>query len=152
MTILIREAKLTDLKAWAGLWQSYLSFYQSECLGKDITDLLWQRIHTVDHPIRCLVAQKSSSSKLIGLVHFMNHCDTWKKNDVCYLEDLFVSASSRNNGVGEALIKAVHQQANKNKWGKVYWHTQESNQQARILYDKLTGGTDGFISYRLSTN
>jgi GNAT superfamily N-acetyltransferase len=152
MAILIRETQLTDLKPWTNLWQSYLSFYQSETLGKHITDLLWQRIHTVEHPIHCLVAQDSQSKELIGLVHFMNHSDTWSKNDVCYLEDLFVCGDHRNSGVGEALINAVHQRAYKKKWARVYWHTKENNKRARSLYDKLTGGPDGFISYRLSTN
>jgi len=151
MTILIRETKLTDLQAWSSLWQAYLSFYHSEKLAKSTRDLLWQRIHTLEHPIRCLVAQ-DASRELVGLAHFFNHCDTWRKNDVCYLEDLYVSTKSRNQGIGKALIKAVYQQAIDNQWNKLYWHTKCDNRQARALYDQLTGGTDGFISYRLVTD
>ena len=151
MTILIRETKLTDLKAWSSLWQAYLSFYHSENLAKSTSDLLWQRIHTLEHPIHCLVAQ-DANKELVGLVHFFNHCDTWRKNDVCYLEDLYVTAKNRNQGIGKALIKAVYQQAIDNQWDKLYWHTKGDNRQARALYDQLTGGTDGFISYRLATD
>lgn len=152
MTVMIRKPKLTDLKQWTELWQAYLTFYKSDHLANDITDILWQRIHTVEHPIRCFVAQSSTSNELLGFVHFFNHCDTWRKQDVCYLEDLFVNANSRKQGVGEALINAVHHHAIDNNWGKVYWHTQQDNKQARTLYDKLTGGADGFISYRLKTS
>ncbi len=149
MEIVIRKPKLTDLKKWGTLWKSYLSFYESENLAVESTDLLWQRIHTLENPICCIVAQEVKTKQLVGFVHYLHHADTWKKNDVCYLEDLFVDEKKRGEGIGEALINAVQQQAIKHKWHKVYWHTKQDNKQARALYDRLTGGTDGFISYRL---
>ena len=152
MSVVIRKPKLTDLKSWNVLWKSYLVFYQSEGLANEITDLLWQRIHTLENPIRCLVAQDKTSNKVVAFVHYLSHADTWKKHDVCYLEDLFVDQKNRGKGIGEALINAVQEQAIEQHWHKVYWHTKHDNKQARALYDKLTGGTDGFISYRLVEN
>jgi hypothetical protein len=35
-------------------------------------------------------------------------------------------------------------------WSEVYWHTQQHNTVARGLYDKLTGGTDGFVNYTIA--
>ncbi len=34
-------------------------------------------------------------------------------------------------------------------WSEVYWHTQNHNSVARGLYDKITGGTDGFVNYTI---
>ncbi|RLA11991.1 MAG: GNAT family N-acetyltransferase, partial [Gammaproteobacteria bacterium] len=48
-----------------------------------------------------------------------------------------------------ALIKAVTDEAKKQNWAEVYWHTKEHNSVARGLYDNITGGTDGFIVYRV---
>ena len=150
MTIMIRKPSLADFSQWTILWRAYLAFYESESVADEISELLWQRIHSLKNPIRCLVAQDSEDKQLVGFVHFLNHSDTWKSNDVCYLEDLFVTHDVRGKGVGATLIKAVHQQAIENEWDKVYWHTKHDNKQARVLYDKLTGGTDGFITYRLA--
>jgi len=152
MSLVIRKPKLTDLKSWSVLWKSYLAFYQSESVANDISDILWQRIHTLENPICCLVAEDLITKRVVGFVHYLSHADTWKKHDVCYLEDLYVDDKNRGRGIGEALINAVQQKAIEYNWHKVYWHTKHDNKQARALYDKLTGGADGFISYRLVAN
>jgi hypothetical protein len=47
------------------------------------------------------------------------------------------------------LIDAVIDAARQQGWAEVYWHTQSLNTIARGLYDKITGGTDGFINYTI---
>ena len=91
-----------------------------------------------------LVANEDKN--LIGLVHFIYHPHNWKIEDVCYLQDLFVSPTLRGTGVGRALIEAVYSDADKNKTSTVYWLTQDSNQQARKLYDNI-GSVTSFIKY-----
>jgi len=68
---------------------------------------------------------------------------------VCYLQDLFVSKRLRGRGIGESLIHAVVEYSKTRGWGQVYWQTKQDNTTARGLYDKLTGGTDGFIIYHI---
>lgn len=151
MDIDIRKTKLTDRSEWKRLWQQYLVFYKSEDFQDELTEILWQRIHTVENPINCLVAQHIESGKLLGFVHYFPHADTWQKYPVCYLEDLFVSPQTRGEGLGELLIKSVVAQAKEQGWQDVYWQTQHDNDVARGLYNKLTGGTDGYVTYRLPT-
>jgi hypothetical protein len=50
------------------------------------------------------------------------------------------------------LIKSVVEQAKEQGWQDVYWQTQHDNNVARGLYNKLTGGTDGFVTYRIPTS
>lgn len=151
MSIDIRKATLTDYDEWKNLWQQYLIYYKSEDFEDELTEILWQRINTLANPINCLVAQSSESGKLLGFVHYFPHAETWQKYPVCYLEDLFVSPEARGEGLGEQLIKSVVNQAKEQGWEDVYWQTQHDNDVARGLYDKLTGGTDGYVTYRLPT-
>ena len=145
----IRKSTEADREQWNPLWQGYLEFYQSS-LPDDLTDLLWQRIQNPDHEIQARVAEDEKTGRLVGMVHFFPHAHTWYASPICYLNDLFVSPDIRGGGIGEALIDAVVDEANERGWAEVYWHTQDHNQVARGLYDKLTGGTDGFINYSIA--
>jgi len=141
----IRPAIESDRRYWNPLWQGYLEFYHSSLADK-VTDLLWQRILDPTHEIQCRVAAADDTT-LVGLVHFFPHAHTWYANPVCYLNDLFVSPEVRGAGIGELLIDAVVDVAKLQNWGEIYWHTQQHNAVARGLYDKITGGTDGFVNY-----
>lgn len=144
----IRPAAAADRESWDPLWQGYLEFYRSS-LAAEITDLLWQRILDPEHDIQCRVAVADDDS-LVGFVHFFPHLHTWYPNPVCYLNDLFVSPQIRGGGIGASLIQAVIDEARRQGWGEVYWMTQNDNRVARGLYDKITGGADGFISYSIA--
>jgi len=143
----IRPAVASDRPQWNPLWQSYLEFYQSS-LTAAVTDLLWQRIMDPAHEIECRVAE-TVNGNLVGLVHFFPHAHSWHATPVCYLNDLFVLADIRGGGIGKRLIDAVVEEAKLQGWSEVYWHTQSLNTVARGLYDKITGGTDGFINYTI---
>ena len=143
----IRLAKDSDREQWDDLWQGYLTFYQSS-LAPQVTDLLWQRIQDPAHEIQCRVAAADDGG-LLGLVHFFPHAHTWYAARVCYLNDLFVRPDIRGGGIGAKLIDAVVEEARQQQWAEVYWHTQNFNTVARGLYDKITGGTDGFVNYTI---
>ncbi len=113
----IRRPLESDRQQWESLWQSYVVFYQST-LADDITTVLWQRIHDYQHPIMCFVAEQAGTGEVIGFVHYFPHPGTWHNKFVCYLEDLFVSPEIRGGGIGEALIKAVTDEAKKAKLGR----------------------------------
>lgn len=144
----IRAPGPADREQWNPLWQGYLEFYESR-LDAVVTDLLWQRLLDPAEPIEGRVALDGEDA-LVGLVHFFPHPHTWYPRPVCYLNDLFVSPGIRGGGIGAALIDAVVAEAKKQGWVEVYWHTQAHNSVARGLYDKITGGTDGFVNYTLT--
>lgn len=143
----IRPVTEPDRIRWDPLWQGYLRFYQSG-LADEVTHLLWQRIMDPAHDFQCRVAENNAGD-LVGLVHFFPHPHTWHTSPVCYLNDLFVLPSIRGAGIGKMLIEAVVDVAQQRQWAEVYWHTQSHNAVARGLYDKITGGTDGFINYTI---
>jgi len=138
-----------DFSEWKALWQSYLVFYQTK-LPPENTRVLWQRIVDPQHKFQCLVAVESQDrEKLVGFVHFFPHEDTWEVHPVCYLQDLFVIPEFRGKGYGRGLIEAVFEEAKNRGWASVYWQTKHDNVTARKLYDVLTGGTEGFVTYRM---
>ena len=60
--------------------------------------------------------------------------------------DLFTDEAARGRGAARALIEGVAAAARERGADRFYWHTQESNARARVLYDKVARFT-GFIRY-----
>jgi GNAT superfamily N-acetyltransferase len=147
---IIRPATESDREQWNPLWQGYLRFYESS-LADEVTNLLWQRILDPGHEFQARVAEREDG-RLVGLVHFFPHAHTWYANPVCYLNDLYVLPDIRGGGIGNKLIAAVVDEARRRQWAEVYWHTQNHNAVARGLYDKITGGTDGFVNYSIDVS
>ena len=144
----IRNPKDTDRSEWEVLWNEYLVFYEST-IPQAHTDMLWARIFDEDHPIRCFVAERTDDTRLIGIVHFFSHVDTWEIRPVCYLQDLFVAKDARLHNVGSNLIRRVQEYSERQNRVFVYWQTRPDNHLARKMHDKLTGGTTGSITYQL---
>ncbi len=150
-SIVIRKPKLAEHNQWHELWLQYLVFYNSEDFSPELTDLLWLRIQNPDNPINCFVIERIVDSELLGFVNFSGQVSTWQEFPICYLEDLFVLPETRGQGLGNKLIDAVVEHAKEQQWQDVYWQTQFDNEIARGLYDKITGGTDGYVIYRIET-
>ena len=144
MTFLIRELNHQDFEQWRGLWQKYLSFYETTLAENIYTSTFTKLVDKKIKSQNAFVAVKSE--KLIGLVHFIFHKDNWKLEDTTYLQDLYTFPEFRGMGVGKQLIKAVYKAADVNNSPSVYWQTAESNKPARILYDKISSLTP-FIVY-----
>lgn len=151
MNISINKVSLMDSKSWQHLWRQYLIYYKSEDFSTELTDLLWQRIHSLENPINCFIAKDLNTGEMLGFTHFSSQVTTWQKEPECYLEDLFVLDKTRGQGVGQLLINAVVDHAKEKGWRDVYWQTQFDNEPARGLYDKITGGTNGYVIYRIDT-
>ena len=139
----ISTLSAADRDDWEPLWQAYLSFYATE-LDASVTDHVFDRL-VADTELHGALA-RDESGKAVGLVHWLTHATTWSVAAYCYLEDLFVDPSTRQSGVGSALIARVCEWAYVNGCEKVYWLTQEDNTTARRLYDRLATST-GFVHY-----
>jgi len=141
----VRPLNAGDVKQWQGLWQGYLTFYESQ-LPESLSTLTWERL--LD-PAESLsgIAAFDEQGVMLGFTHLVYHRSTWSATHYCYLEDLFTAPGSRGKGVARALIEAVRVQAMADNCSRLYWHTQESNNVAQALYDKVATKS-GFIQYR----
>lgn len=141
----IRPLTPADQDQWESLWREYLDFYQSE-LSPEVFTQTFQKLSQADYAAMFgYVAE--SEGKLVGIVNCINHDHGWKLEQVVYLQDLYVASEARKLGVGQALIEAVYDYADRNNKANVYWMTQTSNNTARKLYDRIGTQTD-FIKYQ----
>ncbi len=144
MSIEIRPVSTADHAAWLPLWQGYLDFYQAE-IAAEVSAITWQRFLEPAEPMHAALAWQDG--RAVGLVHFIYHRSCWTVGDYCYLQDLFVADGLRGDGIGRLLIEHVYAQARAAGASRVHWLTQESNSNARQLYDRIADRS-GFIQYR----
>ena len=141
--IVIRSIGENEREAWNPLWAGYLAFYKSP-LTQEISDLTWNRFHDPDEPMFALGGYVDG--ELMGIAHYLFHPHVWTAKEVCYLQDLFVDAAFRRDGVGRRLIEAVAGAARERGCYRLYWTTKEDNATARSLYDRIAR-FNGFIRY-----
>ena len=140
----IRPLAREDHADWRRLWTLYLEFYETS-VAEEVYETTWERLHKDDpNEFSCFVAELDG--KLIGLTHYLFHRHAWKVERVCYLQDLFVDSEVRGTGAGRALIEAVYKAADDEGAPSVYWLTQDFNETARKLYDRIANLTP-FIRY-----
>ena len=144
MTITVRDIGPQDRAQWLKLWRGYQAFYSVD-LSAD-SDRLWSALVAPPEagPF-CLVAEDEHGN-LLGMAQYLYHATTWSELPRCYLNDLYTEESSRGLGVGRALIEAVYARADRHGSSQVYWLTQDTNRQARLLYDRVANCTP-FIKY-----
>jgi len=146
--MLIRPVTAGDRTRWEPLWFGYNTFYgrtADTALAAEVTDSTWQRFLNPTEPVHALVAE--FEGELVGVAHYLFHRSTILIADTCYLQDLFTAPEARGIGVGQALIRGVYGAARAAGVERVYWHTHESNETARALYDAVARDT-GFVVYR----
>ena len=140
----IRPFAAADFDTWYGLWRGYQAFYEVD-LPLATSRVTWQRILDPQEPMHGAFA--IDGTRPVCIVHYIEHRSCWTIGNYCYLQDLFVDRSVRGRGAGRALIEHVYAHAKALGCSRVHWLTQESNHDARKLYDRIADRS-GFIQYR----
>jgi GNAT superfamily N-acetyltransferase len=148
MPVIIRPMRAADKAAWTGLWTDYLDFYGTSVPAKVYSSTFDRLLGDDPQDFSGLVAEMDGT--LIGLTHYVFHRHCWRIENVCYLQDLFVSPTARGTGTGRQLIEAVYAAADDKGVSNVYWLTQDDNAAGRQLYDRV-GSLTNFIKYQRPT-
>jgi len=130
-----------DYRAWLRLARGYKNFYETE-LPESAYQETWQRLQRGDG-VFAFAARVDG--QMLGITHYLFHPSTWSA-EVCYLQDLFVDQAARGQGLAQALIEQVARVARERGAPRLYWLTQQSNERARRLYDRVARH-HGFIRY-----
>jgi GNAT superfamily N-acetyltransferase len=130
-----------DRAAWEGLACGYKAFYRDP-QPDEAYEATWRRL-AAGTELYGLGARLDGA--LIGIAHYFFHPAFWS-GEACYLQDLFVDEAVRGRGAARALIEGVAEAARTRGATRYYWHTQEDNARARVLYDKVARFS-GFIRY-----
>ena len=144
MPLKIRPLGIEDRSEWAQMWSDYLSFYDTEVAPEVYETTFARLINPANRVQNALVAERDGAA--VGIVHYIYHAHNWRAEDVCYLQDLYAKEAVRGQGIGRALIEAVYAAADANGTPSVYWMTQDFNENARLLYDRI-GTLTPFIKY-----
>jgi GNAT superfamily N-acetyltransferase len=130
-----------DRATWEALFAGYNAFYD-RTWPPERYEQAWREFQRAER-IHALGARLDG--RLAGIAHFLVHAST-TSSDLCYLQDLFTDPEARGRGIGGSLIEAVSAWARERGCGRLYWHTQQHNDTARRLYDRL-GEHHDFIVY-----
>ncbi len=141
----VRALRAEDEQAWRKLWTGYLDFYESSVSDAVYTSTFARLLGDDPRDYNALVAELDG--RVVGLTHYLFHRHAWKVEEVCYLQDLYADPDVRGMGVGRALIEGVYAAADSHGAPAVYWLTQEFNDTARRLYDRI-GVLTPFIKYQ----
>lgn len=142
MSLAVGPLDQADRPRWAELWREYLQFYATT-MPDTVYDHAWARIQA-GTALHGLAARQDR--RIVGITHFLFHESAWTLTPVCYLQDLFVDRQARGQGAARALIEAVGAEARKRHATRMYWLTQDHNETARRLYDRVAKHS-GFIRY-----
>lgn len=143
MSFIIRDIEPRDRSQWEPLWRAY---QPNRTVPDELIEVTWRRFFDASEPMHALVAEESDA--LIGIVHYLFHRSTARREPTCYLQDIFTLATARRRGVGRALIEGVCARAKAAGAYRVYWNTGTNNANARALYDKVAKLTS-FVQYRI---
>ncbi len=130
---------------WRELWTAYLAFYETTVPEAVYPSTMSRLLGDDPRDFNALVAVLDG--RVVGLTHYLFHRHAWKVEEVCYLQDLYAVPDVRGKGIGRALIEGVYAAADAQGVSSVYWLTQEFNDTARLLYDRI-GVVTPFIKYQ----
>lgn len=140
-----RPIEPDDYDDWRRLWTGYLDFYETS-VSDEVYETTFARLCDPDNTAQNgLIA--TAMGVPMGLVHYIFHPHNWRVENVCYLQDLYADPTIRGHGVGRTLIEAVYAKADEAGCPNVYWLTQDFNETARQLYDRI-GQLTPFIKYQ----
>ncbi len=88
--------------------------------------------------------------KIIGYAVFFTSYSTWLGRNGIYLEDLYVSPSTRGQGAGKALIKHIARLATDRGCGRLEWSVLDWNTPAIDFYTSIGAVPQSeWVRYRL---
>jgi ribosomal protein S18 acetylase RimI-like enzyme len=89
------------------------------------------------------------SGELLGYATLLWSWDTTLGDRVAVMEDLFVDAAARGQGVGRTLIGVVREAATEAAVADLVWETAPDNTTAQALYDTTGAVRSSWYAYRM---
>jgi GNAT superfamily N-acetyltransferase len=86
-------------------------------------------------PFKILVAEQNNS--LFGYAFYLFTYSSFEAKRTLYLEDVFVSESHRNKGIGQLFLDEIMNIAKANECGRMEWAVLDWNVNAIEFYEKL---------------
>ena len=130
MSISIRKANQQDFPAILSLIREFSLFQKTP--GK-VTITLEEMI-AAGNLFQCFVAE-TANSEIAGFASFYFVYNSWSGKGL-YLDDLYVSAAFRKQGIGKLLLQSTIQLAKDEHCKKLRWQVSKWNENAIEFYKK----------------
>lgn len=144
MDITFRDYQAIDYPTWRTLWLDYTG-PTAVLLTEEIHQHTFSRVREANGALHGVLAW---TDRPVGFAHYYFHPSSYSVHDACTLDDLYVCATARRQGVARALIGEVAARATAAKAPSLNWKTREANTSAQSLYDSLAVRT-GIIAYQM---
>lgn len=139
MDILIRKGEPKDVKAVLQLIQE-LANYEKAPQEVEVTEEELLNDGFGGHPVYELIVAEVNN-EVVGIALFYTKYSTWKGKCI-YLEDLVVTTSMRQKGIGSLLFEAVAKVGKTRQVKRMEWQVLEWNEPAIQFYKKYNANID----------
>lgn len=146
MSVQIRPLGDKDFFAWLGLFEGYSEFYESELTDQKALQV-WSWIIDKNNTLDGAVAVNDAGD-FVGFAHYRTVTRTLSATMGLYLDDLFVVADARGEGVGHSLIAFTKAYAAERGLSQIRLITAADNETAQALYNTVGTRTD-WVTYEI---
>ncbi len=147
MAVTVHQATLQDLAALSSLFAQYRAFYGQDDDGETARRFLRSRL--VNEDSKLFIARIGESAA--GFTQLYPSFTSIGAQEIWILNDLFVGADHRQQGVAQALVQHVLAYSHSTGRKKVVLSTAFDNTQAQQLYAKLGFTRTEFYNYEQLT-
>jgi GNAT superfamily N-acetyltransferase len=130
----VAVARITpaDRSEWLTLFQQWQD-YLSGALTMETYERAWQLLCDEGSGLFGLIARREDGQS-VGLVHASLTPFACAGGPILYLQDLYVTAAARGQGVGSVLMSAVYALADEKGATQVFWLVNQEDSQLERFY------------------
>src|SRR5262245_21545825 len=140
-SVRIRSAVETDIPRLLPLMKALAEFEKYADAFVVTEEVLREQGFRRSRPdFHCLVAEKGA--QLVGLLVYYFVPFTYRAKPNIIIKELFVAEKYRSRKIGERLIRAVAQVAEKTGCGVIKWYVAKWNRRGIDFYERLGGKID----------
>jgi GNAT superfamily N-acetyltransferase len=126
---------------------AYQDFYEAEGIETERNRSFFRRFLAPSEVGMLIGAWRGE--ELIGYACLYWHFSSTQAVETVLMNDLFVAAAARGQGIGRALIEASAKVARKRGATKLEWSTRPDNETAQRLYDRTGAERSDWVTYEL---
>jgi GNAT superfamily N-acetyltransferase len=134
--IMVRQANENDFPEIFSLIREFVVFQKTP----EKLTLTLEQMKDEKRFFKAFVAV-NESGKIVGFASYYFAYYSWSGKAI-YLDDLYVTASSRGQNAGTRLLNALIELAKKNEFKKIRWQVSKWNSKAIDFYKKLGAEID----------
>ena len=143
---LVGEGDLPDL---VPLMRAYCDFYEATPSDAELEELARALLADPEHEgVQLLV--RAEGGEPLGFATIYWYWQTLSAGRAALMNDLFVVAEARGQGVGRVLIEECARRARDHGASQLVWETAPDNETAQRLYRSFDATEESWIAYSLS--